>query len=203
VDVAGLGSNKMFLVAVGGSIMGQLLVVYFPPLQVPSARGCCCEARAQRVSPLLPRRFLSLSPSTAAHCALCKGSYDVRAAADCFDVQSVFQTEALFFEDWLFIVALTSTVWLVDELRKKLSALSPEAPCVVGERCRAGASLIERASYEPQPFDCVAGVQSQPRATVDCSSRTPTTRPSSCESGRRAPTTPLASQRRTRCSSAE
>ena len=29
----GLFSNRMFLFAVGGSLVGQLLVVYFPPLQ--------------------------------------------------------------------------------------------------------------------------------------------------------------------------
>ena len=30
----GLFRNRMFLYAVGGSIIGQLLVIYFPPLQV-------------------------------------------------------------------------------------------------------------------------------------------------------------------------
>lgn len=29
----GVFSNKMFLYAVGGSLLGQLLVIYFPPLQ--------------------------------------------------------------------------------------------------------------------------------------------------------------------------
>ena len=29
----GLFSNPMFLYAVGGSLLGQLLVIYFPPLQ--------------------------------------------------------------------------------------------------------------------------------------------------------------------------
>ncbi|XP_052233292.1 calcium-transporting ATPase type 2C member 1-like [Dreissena polymorpha] len=60
----GLFSNRMFLVAVGGSIIGQLLVVYFPPLQ------------------------------------------------------KIFQTEALYFSDFLFLVALTSSVLVVSEIRK-------------------------------------------------------------------------------------
>ena len=30
----GLFTNRMFLYAVGGSLLGQLLVIYFPPLQI-------------------------------------------------------------------------------------------------------------------------------------------------------------------------
>ena len=29
----GVFSNRMFLLAVGGSLLGQMLVIYFPPLQ--------------------------------------------------------------------------------------------------------------------------------------------------------------------------
>ena len=60
----GLFTNKMFVVAVGGSIVGQLLVVYFPPLQ------------------------------------------------------AVFQTEALYLSDFLFLIVLTSSVCIVSEIRK-------------------------------------------------------------------------------------
>ncbi len=60
----GLFSNVFFLYAVGGSLIGQLLVIYFPPLQ------------------------------------------------------SVFQTEALYFSDLVQITLLTSTVFWVDEIRK-------------------------------------------------------------------------------------
>lgn len=66
----GLFTNKIFLYSVGGSLVGQLLVVYFPPLQ------------------------------------------------------AVFQTEALFLEDWLVIIALTSVVLWVDELRKVFKFMS-------------------------------------------------------------------------------
>eukprot|EP01135_Chromosphaera_perkinsii_P007836 Nk52_evm28s1020 gene=Nk52_evmTU28s1020 len=60
----GLFSNKMFLYAVGGSLIGQILVIFFPPLQ------------------------------------------------------EVFQTEALSFQDLLFITILTSSVMWMDEARK-------------------------------------------------------------------------------------
>ncbi|XP_046347418.2 calcium-transporting ATPase type 2C member 1-like isoform X1 [Haliotis rufescens] len=60
----GFLTNKVFLVAVGGSIIGQLLVIYFPPLQ------------------------------------------------------AVFQTEALHATDFLFLIALTSSVFVVSEIRK-------------------------------------------------------------------------------------
>ncbi|CAG5115959.1 unnamed protein product, partial [Candidula unifasciata] len=60
----GLTSNKMFLYAVGGSIIGQLLVIYFPPLQ------------------------------------------------------KIFQTEALHFSDFCLLISLTSTVFVVAEVRK-------------------------------------------------------------------------------------
>jgi P-type Ca2+ transporter type 2C len=60
----GFFSNKMFLFAVGFSLIGQLAVIYFPPLQM------------------------------------------------------VFQTEALYGMDILFLVALTSTVFWVAELKK-------------------------------------------------------------------------------------
>lgn len=60
----GLFSNRMFLLSVGGSLLGQLLVIYFPPLQ------------------------------------------------------SVFQTEALSFADIIFLLCLTSSVFIVSEIRK-------------------------------------------------------------------------------------
>lgn len=64
VWLAGLFSNKFFLVAVGGSLIGQLFVVYFPPLQ------------------------------------------------------AVFQTEAISFDDWMWVLGVTSPVFLIDEVRK-------------------------------------------------------------------------------------
>lgn len=60
----GLLSNKPFLFAIGGSIAGQLLVIYFPPLQ------------------------------------------------------AVFQTQSLDAMDLLHIIALSSSVFIVDEVRK-------------------------------------------------------------------------------------
>ncbi|CAK9807167.1 Calcium-transporting ATPase type 2C member 1 [Anthophora plagiata] len=60
----GLWSNKMFLVAVTLSVIGQMLVIYFPPLQ------------------------------------------------------RVFQTEALSAKDILFLVALTSSVFIISEIKK-------------------------------------------------------------------------------------
>ncbi|XP_055318716.1 calcium-transporting ATPase type 2C member 1 isoform X6 [Sitodiplosis mosellana] len=60
----GLLTNKMFLLAVGFSLIGQLLVIYFPPLQM------------------------------------------------------VFQTEALTAYDLLFLVTLTSSVFIVSEVKK-------------------------------------------------------------------------------------
>ncbi|XP_034252595.1 calcium-transporting ATPase type 2C member 1 isoform X2 [Thrips palmi] len=64
VFTIGLFSNRMFLVAVTLSIVGQMLVIYFPPLQM------------------------------------------------------VFQTEALYFTDIVFLVALTSTVFIFSECKK-------------------------------------------------------------------------------------
>ncbi|GFN89832.1 calcium-transporting ATPase [Plakobranchus ocellatus] len=60
----GFFTNRMFLYAVGGSILGQLLVIYFPPLQ------------------------------------------------------AIFQTEALYSSDFFLLIALTSTVFIVSEVRK-------------------------------------------------------------------------------------
>ncbi|KAF7410035.1 hypothetical protein HZH68_004416 [Vespula germanica] len=65
----GLWSNKMFLVAVTLSVIGQMLVIYFPPLQ------------------------------------------------------RVFQTEALTANDILFLVALTSSVFVISEIKKFLERL--------------------------------------------------------------------------------
>uniref|UniRef100_A0A8C5PHD1 Calcium-transporting ATPase n=1 Tax=Leptobrachium leishanense TaxID=445787 RepID=A0A8C5PHD1_9ANUR len=64
----GLCSNKMFCYAVLGSIMGQLLVIYFPPLQ------------------------------------------------------KVFQTESLSIQDLIFLIGLTSSVWIVSEIIKKVES---------------------------------------------------------------------------------
>ncbi|KAL6264132.1 hypothetical protein P5V15_004211 [Pogonomyrmex californicus] len=60
----GLWSNKMFLVAVTLSVIGQMLVIYFPPLQ------------------------------------------------------RIFQTEALTAKDLLFLAALTSSVFVISEIKK-------------------------------------------------------------------------------------
>ncbi|XP_058801743.1 calcium-transporting ATPase type 2C member 1 [Phymastichus coffea] len=60
----GFWSNKMFLAAVSLSVVGQMLVIYFPPLQ------------------------------------------------------RIFQTEALFFKDLVFLVMLTSSVFVISELKK-------------------------------------------------------------------------------------
>ncbi|PIK60461.1 testis secretory pathway calcium transporting ATPase [Apostichopus japonicus] len=66
----GFFTNKMFLYAVGGSIMGQLLVIYFPPLQ------------------------------------------------------KVFVTEALFASDLVMLVALTSSVFFISEIKKWLQRMT-------------------------------------------------------------------------------
>lgn len=60
----GFFTNKMFLLAVGFSLIGQLLVIYFPPLQM------------------------------------------------------VFQTEALTAYDLIFLILLTSSVFIVSEFKK-------------------------------------------------------------------------------------
>lgn len=60
----GFTTNHTFLLAVGGSLLGQLLVVYFPPLQ------------------------------------------------------RTFQTEALYFSDFVFLLTLTSSVFVVSEIKK-------------------------------------------------------------------------------------
>lgn len=60
----GFFANRMFLVAVSGSLIGQLLVIYCPPLQ------------------------------------------------------KVFQTEGLYFIDFVFLIVLTSSVFIVAEIRK-------------------------------------------------------------------------------------
>ncbi|XP_062584876.1 calcium-transporting ATPase type 2C member 1-like isoform X1 [Saccostrea cucullata] len=65
----GFFNNKMFLLAVGGSLIGQLLVIYFPPLQ------------------------------------------------------AVFQTESVYFSDLIFLTLLTSSVFVVSEIRKFVRTL--------------------------------------------------------------------------------
>lgn len=60
----GLFTNRVFMMAVALSIVGQLLVIYFPPLQ------------------------------------------------------SIFQTEALYFSDFVFLISLTSTVFIASEVKK-------------------------------------------------------------------------------------
>jgi len=67
VFTIGLFTNWVFLGAVGGSIIGQLLVIYFPPLQ------------------------------------------------------AVFQTEALYFSDFVLLISLTSTVFIASEIKKFFS----------------------------------------------------------------------------------
>lgn len=66
VFTIGFFSNRVFVAAVSGSLIGQLLVVYFPPLQ------------------------------------------------------QVFQTEALYISDILYLLMLTSSVFIVSEARKFL-----------------------------------------------------------------------------------
>lgn len=90
----GLFSNRMFLYAVGGCLVGQLSVVYFPPLQ------------------------------------------------------EVFQTEALSANDWVFIVALTSTVWLADEAYKRWG--KPAMPLAGRWRGPAGGAAAP-VSYSALP----------------------------------------------------
>lgn len=63
----GFTTNRVFLLAVGGSLVGQMLVIYFPPLQ------------------------------------------------------AVFQTEALSYSDLMFLMCLTSTVFIFSEFRKWFS----------------------------------------------------------------------------------
>ncbi|XP_014783175.1 calcium-transporting ATPase type 2C member 1 isoform X2 [Octopus bimaculoides] len=65
----GLFTNRMFLIAVGGSLVGQLLVIYFPPLQ------------------------------------------------------AVFQTEALYINDFIFLICLTSSVFVMSESRKLIGSM--------------------------------------------------------------------------------
>lgn len=76
----GFTSNKFFLYAVGGSLAGQLAVIYFPPLQ------------------------------------------------------AVFQTEPLTLKDWVFILCITSTVLIVDEIRKAVVRAKLSAPGAAGGR---------------------------------------------------------------------
>lgn len=64
---SGLFSNKMFNFAVGGSILGQMAVIYVPFLQ------------------------------------------------------KIFQTEALSLKDLLFLICLSSTVWIAEEIRKYIA----------------------------------------------------------------------------------
>lgn len=69
VFTIGLFSNRMFLFAVCGSLIGQLLVIYFPPLQ------------------------------------------------------KIFQTEGLYLTDFVFLIFLTSSVFVVAEIRKAVELL--------------------------------------------------------------------------------
>lgn len=85
---AGLFSNRFFLYAVGGSLAGQVAVIYFPPLQ------------------------------------------------------AVFQTVPLSLGDWAYIVAIASTVLLLDEGRKLLQSArrSKQAllPALLSRLCGRG-----------------------------------------------------------------
>lgn len=82
----GLWSNKMFLVAVTLSVIGQMLVIYFPPLQ------------------------------------------------------RVFQTEALTANDILFLLALTSSVFVISEIKKFLERLL--------QRRRAGGQYYSKSEMD-------------------------------------------------------
>jgi len=78
----GLFRNKMFVLAVTGSIIGQLMVIYFPPLQ------------------------------------------------------SVFQTEALHLKDFVFLTLLTSSVFVVSEIRKWVERYLDRRGKLVGDPFR-------------------------------------------------------------------
>lgn len=90
----GFFSNKQFLLAVGGSLVGLMLVIYYAPLR------------------------------------------------------SIFQTEALSSFDWLFLTCLTSSIFIVSELKKRY------------ERKRrlngpSGSELLRRTRYLPAPLRAV------------------------------------------------
>uniref|UniRef100_A0A8C4YR69 Calcium-transporting ATPase n=1 Tax=Gopherus evgoodei TaxID=1825980 RepID=A0A8C4YR69_9SAUR len=60
----GLCSNKMFCYAVLGSIMGQLLVIYFPPLQ----KVFQTESLSFKINPIVSSRFVVSSGLTSSVC---------------------------------------------------------------------------------------------------------------------------------------
>nr|VZI43719.1 unnamed protein product [Spirometra erinaceieuropaei] len=66
----GFFSNRVFLISVGLSLFGQVLVIYFPPLQ------------------------------------------------------TVFQTEAIHFTDWLLLISISSSVFVISEVRKSKLTLN-------------------------------------------------------------------------------
>ncbi|KAK7114169.1 hypothetical protein V1264_000275 [Littorina saxatilis] len=76
----GFFTNRVFLIAVGGSLIGQLLVIYFAPLQ------------------------------------------------------AIFQTEALYASDLVFLVCLTSTVFIFSEIRKWFSRARQRASTMRHEK---------------------------------------------------------------------
>merc|ERR1712146_572995 len=85
----GFFSNKPFLYAVGGSLVGQMLVIYWPPMQ------------------------------------------------------RVFQTEALSFGDLGFILALTSSMLVLDTIRKAIRS---------GQRSGRKRSLLPTPNKANLPF---------------------------------------------------
>lgn len=91
----GLFTNKAFLYAVGGSILGQIAVVYVPPLQ------------------------------------------------------AIFQTEALTFRDWVYILAIASSVLWVEELIKTYLRSQERGGHGSAARAQAGmvGSLLRSIDY--------------------------------------------------------
>mmetsp|Transcript_67204 Transcript_67204/g.99533 ORF Transcript_67204/g.99533 Transcript_67204/m.99533 type:complete len:166 (+) Transcript_67204:3229-3726(+) len=94
-----LFGNPTFLWAVGGSIIGQLAVIYFPPLQ------------------------------------------------------EVFQTESLSFTDLLYIILLSSTVLMLDTLRKKFFSSVFGDVVLPGTRSNKGYSARHHKKKEDSEQD--------------------------------------------------
>eukprot|EP01138_Halocafeteria_seosinensis_P011953 gb/GECG01012216.1/.p1 GENE.gb/GECG01012216.1/~~gb/GECG01012216.1/.p1 ORF type:complete len:1233 (+),score=171.41 gb/GECG01012216.1/:1-3699(+) len=90
----GMFSNRFFMWAVGGSLAGQIAVVYFPPLQ------------------------------------------------------AIFQTEALSLNDWVYLISVSSSILVYEELFKLIAAKYIEQPDVEGaDGCSVGDRPTARA-YE-------------------------------------------------------
>ena len=86
----GLLRNRVFLFAVGGSLIGQLLVIYFPPLQ-------------------------SIFQTEALHFSGIDRAIDLCLV---YNVPCFLWYRTLTFSDFVFLIALTSTVFWVSEAKK-------------------------------------------------------------------------------------